>query len=273
MPKNRSIQTKLKSSTQDNNAWKTIGRPKKREQEPEATKDGNFKKADSKNTPPRDTLTKSLQHDPRTVPIPSSPNSSTDDNTKADGNFLPIKDSIIKPDRLTASKPSSEISSDELSTVERELIAAINAINSSKSLVSQSKKELPTIPLLHTKSNVTSSGEQFEISSDTATDSDVIMSEENDKKSHANKNTNIQMKIPQPQPPLPQHSPRISHLITPQAEQTTTSNPTVKKWMLLTHHSSKKTNAASPCVLIPFPGNFIRPQATPNYNYQTIIWS
>ncbi len=136
-------------------------------------------------------MTKLLQQDPRTVPIPSSPNSSTDDNTKADGNFPPIKDTTIKPDRLTTSKPSSKNSSDELSSVERELIAAINAINSSKSLVSQSKKELTTIPSLHTKSNITSSEEQLEIFSDTTTDSDVIMSEENEEKFHANKNPNI----------------------------------------------------------------------------------
>jgi hypothetical protein len=192
MPKNRSIQTKIKTTTQDDNSWKTIGRPKKREQASEATNDGNFKKTDSKNTPPRDISMKSLQQDPRTVPIPSSPNSSTDDNIKADGNFLPaIRGSIIKHDRLTASKSSTEFSSGEHSTAEQKLIAAINAINSSKTLISQ-KKELTITPLLHSKTKITSdSGEQFGTSSEIATDSDIIMSEDNDKKFHANKNTNI----------------------------------------------------------------------------------
>jgi hypothetical protein len=160
MPKNRSIQTKIKTTTQDDNSWKTIGRPKKREQASEATNDGNFKKTDSKNTPPRDISMKSLQQDPRTVPIPSSPNSSTDDNIKADGNFLPaIRGSIIKHDRLTASKSSTEFSSGERSTAEQELTS--------------------------------DSGEQFGTSSEIATDSDIIMSEDNDEKFHANKNTNI----------------------------------------------------------------------------------
>jgi hypothetical protein len=146
MPRSRSIQTKLKSSTQDDNAWKTIGRPKKREQASEASQDRNFKKADSKNTPPRDALTKTLQLDPLTAPIPSSPNSSMDDSTNTEGNFLlAIKGTTNKPAKFTTSQPPSmELSNDEISKAEYELIAAINAINSSKTFVS------------HTKSNTTS---------------------------------------------------------------------------------------------------------------------
>jgi hypothetical protein len=86
MPKTRSVQTKLKSS-QNDNAWKTIGRANKREQSSDASTTANFKKTDSKNTPPRDALTKS-QPDPRTIPIPSSPSSSMEDSFSQKKDFF-----------------------------------------------------------------------------------------------------------------------------------------------------------------------------------------
>jgi hypothetical protein len=62
-----------------------------------------------------------------------------DDSTNMEGNFLlAIKGTINKPAKFTAS---------QFSEAEQELIAAINAINSSKTFVSQSVKESPIIPL------------------------------------------------------------------------------------------------------------------------------
>jgi DNA topoisomerase VI subunit B len=144
-----------------------------------------------------------------------------DDSTNMEGNFLlAIKGTINKPAKFTAS---------QFSEAEQELIAAINAINSSKTFVSQSVKESPIIPLPHPKSKTTSDigEEKREISLETAIDSDIVMTEEDDEKPYATKTTNtmveeainyvkkIQMKLIRPQLLLLQHSPRISLLTIP----------------------------------------------------------
>jgi hypothetical protein len=163
MPKTRSVQTKLKSS-QNNNAWKTIGRAKKREQSSDVSNVANVKKKDSKNTPPRNALTKPPQPDPRTIPIPSSPSSSVEDSSLLESRFLSaIKDTINKvpksvipqipqmelakgkPEIPTSPTPLPILSNDEISEAEQEIIAAINAINSSKKFVSLLEKEVPKI--------------------------------------------------------------------------------------------------------------------------------
>jgi hypothetical protein len=162
MPKSRSVQTKLKPSQSDT-SWKTIGRAKKREQTSDVPYDSNFKKTDSKNTPPRDAFTKPLQPDPRNIPIPSSPSSSVEDSSLEESRLLSaIKGTINKAPKSVSLLPQTErlkgkpefptspttspiLSNNEISEVEQEIIAAINAINSSQKFVSLSEKEFPTI--------------------------------------------------------------------------------------------------------------------------------
>jgi hypothetical protein len=194
MPKTRSVQTKLKSSHNDN-AWKTIGRAKKREQSSDGSNDANSKKTDSKNTPPRDALTKPSQPDPRTIPIPSSPSSSVEDSSLAESSFLStIKGTTNKvPTSVTSQIPQKELakgkleipttpttspilSNDEIFEAEQELIAAINAINSSKKFISLLEKEFPPITSSPTKPNTNNKKKQL---SSYTTDLDIVMTEAN----------------------------------------------------------------------------------------------
>jgi hypothetical protein len=161
MPKPRSVQTKLKPSQSDT-SWKTIGRTKKREQTSDDPYDSTFKKTDSKDTPPRDAFTKTLQPDPRNIPIPSSPSSSMEDSSLEErrllstikgslnkapksASLLPLTErSQVKPEFPTSPNTSPIFSNNEISTAEQEIIAAINAINSSKKFASISEKDSST---------------------------------------------------------------------------------------------------------------------------------
>jgi hypothetical protein len=190
MPKPRSVQTKLKPSQSDT-SWKTIGRAKKREQTSDIPYDSTFKKTDSKDTPPRDAFTKPLQPDPCNIPIPSSPSSSMEDSLLEERRLLStIKGAINKAPKSASPLPQTErsqgkpefptspntspiLSNNEISTAKQEIIAAINAINSSKKFVSLSEKEFPTI----TASSTTCHNIEIKIPSVDSTVPDMVMSD------------------------------------------------------------------------------------------------
>jgi hypothetical protein len=85
-----------------------------------------------------------------------------------------------KPEILTSPTTSPNLLNDEISEVEQELIAAINAIHSSQKFVSLSKKEFPPITSSPTRPNTTSNNKEKrnQPSLDT-TDLDIVMTDVN----------------------------------------------------------------------------------------------
>jgi hypothetical protein len=89
----KTIQTTL-TNANDENGWKTIGRAKRQvhsagHQDPKETK-----KTDSKSTPPRPTEQPKVTQDPCKIPLPESPKLSTDERIEAEINLIAMINAI-----------------------------------------------------------------------------------------------------------------------------------------------------------------------------------
>jgi hypothetical protein len=140
------IQTKLNQGKNDN-AWKTIGRAKRHVQSTELLQElKETKKTDNKATPPRPIELPNVKQDPLQTPLPDSPKLLNEGNSDA----------------------------------ELKLIAALNALNSSKKIVPLAETEFPPLSPPHTKSIAKGKNrlEKNKSSKDTI-ESDTIMTEVN----------------------------------------------------------------------------------------------
>jgi hypothetical protein len=145
----KSFQFKLKPSFKNDEAWKTIGRPKRREQTSSSLQDrkDSNKKPDTKNTPPREadpmnTLKQNTspsdddqklmaKQDPLSIPLPVSPTHSTD-GLDIESNLLAAFKKAINTETSTfleeadfppLSPPTMKLSGDGCNNLTNEFLA------------------------------------------------------------------------------------------------------------------------------------------------------
>jgi hypothetical protein len=88
MPRRKkTIQTTL-TNANDENGWKTIGRAKRQVHSAGHEDPKETKKTDSKSTPPRPTEQPKVTQDPCKIPLPKSPKLSTDERIEAEINLI-----------------------------------------------------------------------------------------------------------------------------------------------------------------------------------------